>query len=574
MYKLNTLPFFPPDIVALDIETTGLDRFNDKIVAVGLSDGNETWILTERFERICSLLENPDVLKIIHNADFDLTFICRDYGCKPQNIYDTLVIERILNNGYEIPNKLEEVLARRFGILVDKSLQTSFEVGQELTEAQCEYLRNDVVSLLQLREVQLKDIEETSIEKIRDLENDVILPVLDMTMVGIGFNETDFYRERDKITGVLDDLQTQIQHLLGADFYIEVSRKSKGDTYTEQIPLEQINYRAWQQTLPLLQKLGLKIKDTREATLLSVKDQHPFVPLLLEHKEWSGRLKWHWDDFIAADGRIHPKWNQTGTDTGRFSSQDPNIQQIPRPEPNKPNFRALFKPLDGHTLICADFSQQEPRILAHVSQDPAMIEAANESDIYIAFARTVWGKEIKKGDPERQLAKTGVLATFYGVYPKKLAEQMGISVQEATALRKKILRSYPVAARWGDKQLRNLVMYGYTQTVWGRRRYFPEAKQTKKDRIWIFANRARNTPIQGTGADVMKLALVKVHKLLQDYDAHLIWTIHDELGVSVRKDQAEDLLPKVLKAMEDAGHEICPSVRFIAEGKITDSWSH
>lgn len=132
--NLNTLPLFPT-VLGLDIETDGLDRFSAQITAVGLSDGEDTWVLTEDYERLIPLLEDPSVLKVIHNADFDLTVLCfrmkvdHHIEVKPQNIYDTLLVERVLNNGLSISNKLEDVLARRLGVLVDKSLQESFTGG-------------------------------------------------------------------------------------------------------------------------------------------------------------------------------------------------------------------------------------------------------------------------------------------------------------------------------------------------------------------------------------------------------------------------------------------------------------
>lgn len=575
--KLNTLPSTYPERVGLDIETTSLDRFACKLRTVAISDGVETWILTDHFERIAPILEDPTVTKIIHNADYDLPVLVRYLQCDPQNIYDTLLVERILNCGLMIDNSLEQVLARRLGIIIDKSLSTSFNDGlfaQIINEEQLQYIENDCKHLIRLSEEQAKEIGACNLWDVVNLENANVLVTLDKTMTGIGFDLSKWSQMRAEIEMALAYLQDEMLQVAGEDFVIRVRRKQKDVLFDDVIEGPDIKWNSPEQLKAVLHVLGLKVRDTKRLTLEQLEDRHPFVPLLLEWKKWFKALTWRWEEYInETTGRIHPNWNQLGTITGRFSSANPNMQQIPRTLPGYPNFRALFRPLPNHNLIICDWSQQEPRILAHVSQDTRMIMAANESDIYLAFAKDIWDEEIEHRDPRRQLAKIAVLATFYGVWHVNLAPRLRISEEETKELQKKIFAAYPNAKRWGDYQFGAVLKHGYTQTVLGRRIYFSDLR---KSLHWKIRKDARNYPIQGTGADMAKLAEVRIRDIIRahKFDAHFMIGLHDELVVTCHQNQAEEFFPYMQRAMEEAGKTLCPSVNFPVEGVISDKWEH
>lgn len=577
--NLNTLPLFP-SVLGLDIETNNeLDRFKAQITAVGLSDGEDTWILTERFDRLAYLLEDPHVLKIIHNADFDLTILCyrflRDYGItlKPVNIYDTMLVERLLNNGLTISNKLDDTLARRLGVFLNKELQTSFD-SQQFTPEQLDYIKNDCQYLPLLREKQMQEVVACGMESVVHLENQDILVTLDKTLTGVGIDLDGLDAIKTQIPVVLDQIVDQIAQEVGEDFYIDVQRTKKGEKYNERVELREIKWNAWQQLRPALHKVGVNVKSTGRQILEEKSDKHPLVRLVIEYKIWHKMLGWRWEEFVNPEtGRIHPKWNQSGTITWRFSSSDPNMQQVPRPQAGRPNFRALFRPLPGHKLVIADWSQQEPRILAHISQDQRMIAATNSSDIYCAFGKDVWAETITKADPRRQQMKAGVLASFYGEWHENLSPRMGITKKEAERLQNKIFSTYRTARLWGDYQIKAVMQHGYTQSVWGRRIYFENLAPSLK---WRIAKEARNYPVQMTGADMAKLAEVKIYDIIQkkQYDAHFVIGLHDELVLSCREDHAEEFFIDMKTAMMDAGAELCPSVTFPVEGVISDIWEH
>lgn len=572
MIYLNKWPTRFPKIVGLDIETTGLDPFQDEIIALGVSDGKNTVILTEDYERVVALLEDESTLKVIHNALFDLSFLLYRYPCRPRAVWDSMLVERVIFNGQQIGNALDEVLARRCHVLLDKTIREQFiDHNGPLTDEMLAYIEQDVLHLPELYAQQMQDVQERGLGRIVGLENGALLPTVQMYLTGVGFDLELWDQYRTQIEETLDVLRQQMLVDLGPEFAIEVERKKKGVPYVQTIPADEINFAAWQQLLPTLRKLGLKVQSTDRATLEKYAERHPFVQSLLDYKKWLKMSTWKWDEMISpVTGRIHPDWNQIGTITGRFSG---NLQQVPRPQPNRPNMRALFRPRPEHVIIAADFSQQEPRLLAGISQDRKMIDAANELDIYIAFARAIWNEEIDKKDPRRQLTKTGVLATMYGGQADGLAPKMNISVQECQTFQDAVRRTFPVAYQWGNRQLREVKARGYTLTMWGRRSYFPDLR-TKKD--WQIANDARNYPIQGSGADMLKLSMIKIRDIIErhKFDASFMIALHDEIVLTVRADQGEELLPLVLKAMEEAGHDICPDVFFPAEGKVGQLWDH
>ncbi|NLI34896.1 MAG: hypothetical protein GX416_00005, partial [Bacteroidales bacterium] len=511
-------------------------------------------------------------VKIIHNSQFDLSFLMYRFPCRPKNIWDSMLVERVIFNGQNLGNALDEVAARRLGVLLNKETRESF-IGYEgeLTEEQCQYLEQDVIHLPAIMESQKKDIAERGLGKIVSLENGVAVPIAEMNIAGIGFDLTLWDETQKQIEDVLGALNQQLLDLLGDEFFIEVERTKKGEKYTQKIVLNDINLGSHAQLKVVLHKLGMKVQNTARPTLERYSEKSEFVAQLLEYKRWLKMSTWHWDDMInPATHRIHPDWNQIGTITGRLSS---NIQQVPRPSPGRPNMRNLFRPKENHKFIIIDYGQQEPRILSFVSQDRKMIEAANEKDIYIAFARAIWNEEIEKKDPRRQLAKMGVLATTYGGSPDGLAPKLGITVDECFEFQQAVKRAFPTAYAWGNNQLRIAKSRGYVTSVLGRRAYFPDIR-TKKD--WQIANDARNYPIQMTGADLLKASTIRISNIIEEhkFDACVVLMYHDEVVLSVNKDHGEDLFVLATDAMQKVGSEMCPGVLFPVEGKLSDQWDH
>jgi DNA polymerase-1 len=585
MIHINELPFCWTNVVGIDLETAyqvptkvnkkkvPIDRLGSVIRVVSVSDGTDVWILTQDFEPIKSLLEDQSVLKIFHNALFDLVVYCYQYPCEPTNIYDTLISERILYCGLDYDNELQAVISRRFGEYIDKSLQLSFDKTSPITKEQIEYCAKDVIYLPQIKTQQDKESKERGLEKTIKLDNGVIPAFVDMTITGVGLDTVKLGEIRKEVQTYINNIKTQMYVCLGEDFHLDTQ---KGMPLPGFSSLCEINFNSPDQLTKVLQKLGIEVNTTKKSVLSYYTGRHPIIKLLLEYKEWIQLNKIRWENFVnPCTNRIHPEWNILGADTGRTSAKNPPMQGVPRPTPDSPNFRQLFKALPGYLILTADYSQQEPRILAHISGDPKLIQAANESDVYLVLGKDIYNRVLTKKDEERQIIKTGVLAIFYGGKPKNLATKLGISLKKAEELESSIQQIYPIAYRWGNQQGNKLFQSSYCSTMIGRKRYY-DLKNISKARRFVLSQEARNSPVQGTGADMTKLAMVKIHGIIVDrkLDAHLMLCAHDELVLSVNPDCAQEVKEMVEDEMIKAGEFICPSVKFLVESNLSDSWGH
>lgn len=561
------------NLVAFDIETSGLDPVSERWLSLAWTDGSQTTLWESGFERFLPILEDPQIVKIAHNASFDLRWFLTYYPCRPQNIWDTMLMEKLLHAGILFPDDLQTIVAKRCGIMIEKETRNLF-IGHEgpLTESMRSYARQDVEHLIPLYHVQRDAINKAALGRIAALENRVVLSVADMEKTGMGFDLNGWSEIECYVENQVQTYEYRLREYLGGTFIAQVPATTGGVDYIKEIAVDQINFGSAAQVRAIFNQLGHPLESTAKGVLDTYCRQHdaPFIDLYRVYKEWNTRRRWRWHEYVhPLTRRIHPDWKQLGTDTGRFSSKNPNAQNIPRGD--DPAYRALFGALPNHTLICADWSQQEPRILAHMSADTRLVEAAQEKDIYSAMGRFVYGKALQKSDPRRHQMKIGVLATLYGAGSTTVAEQLSISARQAEQFQNTVFKAFPVARRWGDGQYREAKQLGYTKTVWGRRRYYSDGLSAYRLR-----QEARNAPVQGTGADMLKLAMADI----QDYiyhnrlEAHFVWVLHDEVGISVRKDQAGHLLKSVLQLMEHAGTVMCPSVPFSVDGDITDLWMH
>lgn len=339
------------------------------------------------------------------------------------------------------------------------------------------------------------------------------------------------------------------------------------------------NPNSHEQVKLLLADLGYLALDTQAQTLmtLNLKKPSPVLTLLLEWSEWKTIGRWRYDQFVnPLTGKIHPSWNQVAADSGRFSCSSPNMTNVPRPSDGRPNFRNLFIPGEGNLLVVSDFAQQEIRVLAQLSQDPALIKAASTEDVYAAAGEIVYGKKITKADPERFLMKTAILGYFYGASPATTAESLGVTENEAIELHRSLGSAFPVAKRWGDLRIRYLRQQGFSETIWHRRRLFPELATVAPDDLWKYERIARNNPVQGTAADIAKLAMVKIYHALKqgNYNAWIRQMVHDEVVVECVAEQADEVGEIVTAKMLEAMETICPDIQAEVETHVGDSWVH
>lgn len=397
----------------------------------------------------------------------------------------------------------------------------------------------DLSSLPALSENLKKQLEMTEMTKLFD---DIEMPLCEvlasMEFYGVKADAEGIKAFGEDLKIKIDELTSQIYMYAGKEFNI-ASTKQLGEVLFEDLGLP-----AKKKT-----KSGYS---TNADVLESLMDKHPIVPLIVEYRTLTKLNSTYVDGLlklIHPDGRVHSVFRQTETRTGRISSTEPNMQNIPVRKEIGRNMRKFFVAEDGYTLLDADYSQIELRVLASVCGDKNMQEAFSEGrDIHTSTAAQVFDIPEDFVTPEmRSAAKAVNFGIIYGIGAFSLSKDIGVTVAEAKRYIKNYLDNFPKVSEFMDKTVEDGIKNGYVTTLFGRRRYIPELSASNKV-LQAFGKRAAmNAPIQGAAADIIKIAMVRVYKKLreEDLDARLILQVHDELIIEAAekdKDRAEKIL--------------------------------
>ncbi len=391
----------------------------------------------------------------------------------------------------------------------------------------------DVCSLAALAERLKQELEAADMTA---LYNDIELPLCEtlasMEYYGVDADADGIRAFGDKLNEKLGDITDEIYRLAGQEFNISSPK---------------------QLAKVLFEDLGLPCKkktksgySTNAEVLESIANKHPIVPMILEYRTLSKLSSTYVDSLlkqIHADGRVHSIFKQTETRTGRISSTEPNMQNIPVRKELGREMRRFFIAREGCLLVDADYSQIELRVLASVCGDENMQQAfLSGSDIHTSTAAQVFGLPEDFVSPEmRSAAKAVNFGIIYGIGPFSLSKDIGVSVAEAKKYIQSYLDNYPKVTEFMNKTVADGEKNGYVSTIFGRRRYIPELSASNKN-VQAFGKRAAmNAPIQGAAADIIKLAMVKVYRRLKAElpEVHLILQVHDELILEAPEAQAE-----------------------------------
>lgn len=400
----------------------------------------------------------------------------------------------------------------------------------------------------------LADISTRGLSYVyEDIELAICPIVNQMSHYGIKIDTVYLSRLSEKYHTELTLIEKQIWKLSGHEFNIN-SPKQLGDVLFDELAIG-VGTR--------LKKTAGGARSTRESELLKLRGVHPIIDLVLSHRELQKLLSTYIDvlpGLLGTDGRLHAKFNQAGTTTGRFSSQDPNLQNIPVRSVLGNNIRHAFIAAPGHTLISFDYSQIELRIAALMAQDEFMIQVFNEhKDIHAAVASKVFGVSEDKVDSEqRRRAKIINFGILYGMGVNALRENLGTDRADALAFYDNYFIQFPKIAGYLETVKQNAYKDGYTETLFGRRRYFPGLK-SKMPFVRAMAERmAINAPLQGTAADCIKIAIRDADIALRNENlldhAHLILQVHDELVYEVE----DSVVSQVSVLVENAMKNVLP----------------
>jgi DNA polymerase-1 len=536
--------------IGLDCETTGLDPHKDTLRLVTFAGLGGAWVIDVPSVGIDVLLPllGGGPVKVAHNAGFDMRFLL-GAGIKRQGPWwDTMIADQLLRNAGH-GRKLSELAKEYLGQDMDKTLQTSDWSGP-LTSDQLDYAVADANVLLPLYNKLSADLETAGMTMVTSLEMRALPAVVAMEHRGLGFDlDAWTVLAREAEAKVVDLAQKLTALATGA---LEATDLVAGRRDSWDSP---------KQVLKILHELGMNVDNTNEETLQAVKDNHPIVPVLLEYREQKKRAGTYGVDWLKhvnpVTGRIHASWAQVGAESGRMACSRPNLQSLPR----DPRYRACFSADPGTVKVAADYSQIELRIMAQMSQDKKMLEAFGQGeDLHKLTASLVTGKApADVTAAERQVAKAVNFGLIYGMGFRSLVSyaksNYGVEItdQEAAEFRRKFFSSYRGVARWHyvhkwDKE---------TRTLLGRRRLMGrEASVTLR----------YNSPVQGTGADLLKLAMALLWEIPGPEGAALVQSVHDELVVEAPEGQSDEAREWLVTAMQKAVEEML-TVPVVVESK-------
>lgn len=554
-----------------DVETTSLDRFSAKLLGIAISTKAHTgWYLPADFlEDLRPALTSP-ALKIGHNLKFDL-HILRSHGLIVEGpFFDTMIAHQIIAPeqkhtmdhlaetllGYS-PIRLSDLFAQSqpdpseddlFSVAAKKkAAKGELDPSEIPVERLAEYAAEDADITLQLFDKLFPEIESRHQEEINGIESTLLPVLVAMEAEGITLDQAILDEVGEVLTTKINTLATDIEKAAGRPFNLN-SPKQLGEILFGEMQLVE---------KPKKTKTG-QFK-TDEQTLSSLAPKHPIVANILSYRE-ATKLKSTYVDALPHhrskhSGRVHTHLHQLVTATGRLASSEPNLQNIPvRSEMGRELRRAFIPRGPEFTLMAADYSQIELRVMAALSGDPAMIEAfRNDLDIHSATAARVFGVTTDEVTSDmRRTAKMVNFGIIYGISAFGLSQRLGIPRTEAAEIIKTYFEQYPAIHQFMEDTVESVREKGYAQTLTGRRRYFKDITSGNASIRQNAERAAINSPIQGTAADMIKIAMVRIHELMQGRKSKMILQVHDELLFDLHQNDQDELPPLVTSAMSEA----------------------
>jgi len=566
-------------VIGLDTETTELDPYVGRLRLVQLATPSGVHIVdldafsdcdlrqSAALAPLRNLLSSPRPIKIAHNAKFDAKFIKHHLGADLNGVFDTLLASQLIGAGdIEERHGLDTVASRYLNESVDKSERLS-NWNLELSEAQLEYAARDAAILIPLREKLFERLKSDSLMDVARLEFDCIMVVAEMELTG-------FYMHKDRWLEQLAIVDKK-RNLLAEELQSVLAEESTQGTLFGGPQRDDINLDSHQQLTKALERHGITLPDsTRNWKLQPLAAEYPIIGTLLEYRTVQKALTSYGQNMIdlinPTTHRLHADFRQIGAPTGRFSCTNPNIQQVP----HAVEYRRCFSGYpEGRKLIIADYSQIELRILAEFSGDRAFINAFKSgADLHKVTASEVFGVGVDQVTREqRDFAKRLNFGVVYGIGAQRFSIMTGLGVPEAENVLRKYFATYRGLDTYLHEAAERAVRERQARTGSGRLVRFRYDDQDRQQ-ISMTKRNGKNTPIQGTSADILKRALRLLQDELRDTNAQIVNIIHDEIVVEADADEAADVAEKVERAMRVAGEEYVKTVPVKVETEIGDEW--
>ena len=551
-------------VLSLDTETTSTDPIRAELVGMSFSyaenqafyvpvpaDRSEAQKIVDRFRPV---FENREIMKVGQNIKYDM-LVLANYGVQLQGpLFDTMVAHYVLQP--ELRHNMDylaEIYLNYQTIHIEELIGPKGKNQGNMRDlppaSVYEYACEDADVTLKLKNKLEKELDENNVRKLFEEIEMPLIPVLAyMERNGVRI-DTEALKETSRhFTLRMKQIEEEVYQLAGTEFNI-ASPKQVGEVLFDRLKIVEKAKKT---------KTGQYV--TSEEVLESLRGKHEVVGKILEHRGLKKLLGTYIDalpQLINPEtGRIHTSFNQTVAATGRLSSSNPNLQNIPIRNEDGKEIRKAFIPDDGCIFFSADYSQIELRIMAHLSGDPHMIEAFQKGqDIHAATASKIYKVPLEEVTREqRSKAKTANFGIIYGISVFGLAERLNVDRKEAKELIDGYFENYPHVKEYMDESIRIARERGYIETIFKRKRYLPDINSRNAVVRGYAERNAINAPIQGSAADIIKVAMVRIYQrfLKEGIQSKMILQVHDELNFSVLPEEQEKVKQIVIEEMESA----------------------
>lgn len=579
--KLNQAKLF-----ALDTETDNLDYMTANLVGISfaLENGESAYLplqldylgapktleKTTALTLLKPILENPTIQKVGQNFKYDLTIFARN-GIDVQGVaFDTMLESYVLNSTGR--HNMDDLAKRYLGHQTITFEEIAGKGKNQLTfnqiplEKAAKYAAEDADVTMKLQQVLWEKLsKEPTLEKLfKEMELPLLGVLSRMERRGVLIDSDALFLQSNEITNRLSELEEQAYVLAGQPFNLASTKQ------LQEILFDKLG-------LPVIQKTPKGAPSTNEEVLEELAFSHELPKVLVEHRGLS-KLKSTYTDKLPQmvnpqTGRVHTSYHQAVTATGRLSSSDPNLQNIPIRNEEGRRIRQAFIAREGFTVVAADYSQIELRIMAHLSQDQGLINAFTQGkDIHRSTAAEIFGVELDEVTSEqRRNAKAINFGLIYGMSAFGLSRQLGIGRADAQSYMDLYFKRYPGVQTFMHDIREKAKAQGYVETLFGRRLYLPDINSSNGMRRKAAERVAINAPMQGTAADIIKRAMIQLDQKLQnDPNIAMIMQVHDELVFEVRSEKVAFYSELIKTQMESAADLVVPLIVEVGQGTNWD----
>jgi DNA polymerase-1 len=562
--------------IGLDTETTSLDPYAGRMRLVQFATPAASFIIdldrfggpehhaTAELDGLRKLISAGRPVKIAHNAKFDAKWIRKSLGVEIGGLFDTLLASQLISAGDpDDRHGLAPVAARYLGESVDKAERLSDWSAAELSSSQLEYAARDAAVLLPLRERMLERLNSDGLERVAKIEFECVQAVAEMELAGFFLDQHRWRAQLVAVEHQRAKLADELQELLAV-----------GAVQGSLFGRAEINLDSQVQVTEALTNLGIPLPDsTRNWKLQPLAAEYPAIAKLLEYRTVQKAMTSYGENILEeinpATGRIHADFRQIGAPTGRFACTNPNIQQVP----HAIEYRRCFRAPENRKLIIADYSQIELRILADFSGDRGFIDAFQSgADLHRVTAAQVFNVPLDQVTADqRSFAKRLNFGVVYGIGAARLSTLTGLKQSDAEEMLRKYFATYSQLDSWLREAANSAVRERMARTRAGRLTRF-RFDPTDRQAVSMAQRNGKNTPIQGTSADILKMALHLLHERLRGTGASIVNIVHDEVVVEADANTASEVSKLVEDAMCDAGEEFVSAVPVKVETEIADEW--